>query len=58
MAAGVYSEWEQIFDFLHDAKVYEPDAERSRIYEKAYQVYLSLYRQLGPSFKAVQTFYE
>ena len=58
MVSGVFTSWEQIYDFLIEANVYEPNVENNQIYQKAYQVYLKLYKQLKPSFEVIQNLYK
>ena len=56
-SVGVFLEWDDIRMFLSDSQVYAPCEKNVMIYNKAYQIYRDLYRQLSDSFKAVQTIY-
>ncbi|MBR3212062.1 MAG: FGGY-family carbohydrate kinase [Firmicutes bacterium] len=58
MALGIFDDWGRIRDFLDDYKLYEPDPEAVRIYDKAYKVYRSLYEDLKPDCAALETLYE
>ena len=58
MKAGLYTEWDQINSFLDDYKIYKPNPEATKVYEKAYKIYRDLYTQLQPAYKQVQSLYE
>ena len=58
MAAGVFSEWEQIRLFLKDSRVYEPDPKATAVYGKAYRIYRELYEQTRPSCRAIAELYK
>lgn len=57
MSAGIFHDWEQIRDFLTDYRVFEPNPEAVEIYNRSYPIYRDIYRQLKPSFEAVQKLY-
>jgi len=58
MQAGLYTEWDQINSFLTDYKIYKPNPEATKVYEKAYKIYRDLYTQLQSAYKQVQSLYE
>lgn len=57
MSVGIFQDWEQIRDFLTDYRVFEPNPEAVEIYSRSYPIYRDIYRQLKPSFEAVQKLY-
>lgn len=57
MSAGIFHDWEQIRDFLTDYRVFEPNPEAVEIYNRSYPLYRNIYKQLKPSFEAVQKLY-
>lgn len=57
ISVGVFTSWEQIYDFLTDVKIYEPNMENHIIYKKAYNIYLELYKQIKPSLESIQNLY-
>ena len=58
MAAGVFTNWEQIHLFLKDPKVYEPDPAAHAIYDKSYQIYRALYPETKASMEALAKLYQ
>ena len=56
--AGVYKDWDDIRRFLTDELVYQPDMEAHRIYDRAYETYRALYRQLKPCFEHDKGLYD
>jgi xylulokinase len=58
MAAGVFTNWEQIHLFLKDPKVYEPDGAAHAIYDKSYQIYRALYPATKASSEALAKLYQ
>ena len=58
MAVGMFDRWEQVEDFLTEYKVYKPNPQNVKIYEKSYAIYRDLYEALKPSFAAVQDLYK
>ena len=58
MAAGVFTNWEQIHLFLKDPKVYEPDPDAHAIYDKSYQIYRALYPETKASMEALTKLYQ
>nr|WP_306220316.1 FGGY-family carbohydrate kinase [Cohnella sp. WQ 127256] len=57
MTAGLFTDWSEIHDFLQDYRDFSPIPSNSDVYDKSYQVYRDLYRQLKPSFEAIQHLY-
>ena len=57
MSAGVFHDWEQIRYFLTDYRIFEPNSEAVEIYNRSYEIYRNIYKQLKPSFEAVQKLY-
>ncbi|MBQ7153042.1 MAG: FGGY-family carbohydrate kinase [Clostridia bacterium] len=57
MASGMFDSWEQIHLFLQDYRVFTPNPEAAKIYEKSYKIYRDLYRQTKPSCDAVARLY-
>ncbi len=58
MKTGVFSQWEQIREFLGGGKVYHPNPENVKIYDKSYEIYRGLYEALKGSCQAVQKLYK
>lgn len=58
MSIGVFHDWEEIRGFLTDYRVFNPNPEAVEIYNRSYQIYRNIYKQLKPSFAAVQKLYE
>jgi xylulokinase len=50
LAAGLYGSADEMTAFLKTEALYHPDAERGKIYDAAYQKYLSIYRCLSGIF--------
>ncbi len=57
MSVGVFQNWEEIEKFLTDFRVFEPNPQAVKIYDKSYAIYRNLYQQLRPSFQDVQNLY-
>lgn len=57
MRTGVFNDWEQIRTFLGGGKVYYPNPENVKIYDKSYKIYRNLYKNLKISCKEVQNLY-
>lgn len=57
MTAGLFTDWSEIHNFLQDYRDFSPIPSNSDVYDKSYQVYRDLYRQLKPSFEAIQHLY-
>ena len=57
LATNVFSDWNQIYDFLEERHTYHPVQEHCAIYDKAYGVYRAVYEQTKPSLAAIQEFY-
>ncbi|HWQ79324.1 MAG TPA: FGGY-family carbohydrate kinase [Anaerovoracaceae bacterium] len=57
-SAGLFQEWQEIQTFLTDRQIYEPDPRSVEIYNKSYNIYRDIYRQLKPSFEKLQRVYE
>lgn len=58
MSIGMFSEWDQIQEFLIEYRVFEPNPEAVKIYNKSYRMYRNLYNQLKPVFADVQNLYK
>lgn len=50
MQAGLFKDWEDIQKCLPPSRVYEPDAENVKVYNKTYKVYRELYPKLQTVF--------
>ncbi|TJY42240.1 hypothetical protein E5161_09540 [Cohnella pontilimi] len=55
--AGLFTDWNEIHQFLNDYRDFTPIPSHSDVYDKSYQIYRDLYPQLQPSFAAVQQLY-
>jgi len=58
MSAGMFSDWGDIRLFLTDYKMYEPDMQAHKIYDRAYRVYRKLYTQLQEPSRMLHELYE
>ena len=58
MSAGMFADWGDIRLFLTDYKLYEPDMEAHKIYDRAYKVYRKLYTQLQEPSKMLHELYD
>ncbi len=54
---GVYQEWKEIYQFLKEYQIYEPNQEAVKIYNKSYKIYRDLYVKLKPSFDEAYNLY-
>ncbi len=57
MSVNVFQDWSDIQMFLKDSKIYTPNHENVKIYERSYKIYRDLYMQLRDSFDALQALY-
>lgn len=57
MSVGAFTQWEQIRTFLKMERVFEPNPNAVAVYDHAYSIYRSLYKQLKPLFEALKTMY-
>lgn len=58
MSVGIFTKWEQVRDFLTEYRVFDPNPEAVEVYNKSYQIYRNIYKQLKPSFEDVQNLYQ
>ncbi len=58
MASGAFRSWDEIHLFLQDYRLYEPDPEAVKIYDKAYRIYRNLYLQTKDSCRDLTKLYE
>lgn len=58
MQAGLFTQWSEINRFLTDYRIYTPNPEAVRIYDRAYGIYRDLYRQLQGAYQQVQSLYD
>lgn len=57
MSVGMFNDFSDINKFLSGYKMYYPNAESSKIYNKSYSIYRNLYKQLRQSFDDVYNLY-
>lgn len=57
MSVGTFKEWDEVRKFLTEYRVFEPNPKAVEIYNKSYRIYRDIYRQLKPSFEALQDLY-
>lgn len=55
---GLFKEWQEIQKFLTNYQIYAPDPHSVEIYNKSYEIYRDIYKQLKPSFAKLQKVYE
>ena len=53
----MFKEWDEIHKFLTDRRIYEPNPDAVEIYNKSYEIYRDIYKQLQPSFAKLQNVY-
>lgn len=58
MSVGMFSKWDEIEKFLNDYRIFEPNQEAVKIYNRSYEIYRNLYERLKPSFEEVQMLYK
>lgn len=58
LSVGAFRKWEDINLFLTDYRTFTPNEEAARVYDRAYAIYRDLYRQLKPSFGALNELYD
>lgn len=58
LSVGAFQKWEDINLFLTDYRTFTPNMEAVRVYDRAYAIYRDLYRQLKPSFYALNELYD
>jgi len=56
-STGMFKEWDEIHKFLTDRRIYEPNPDAVEIYNKSYEIYRDIYKQLQPSFAKLQNVY-
>ncbi|MCD9020960.1 FGGY-family carbohydrate kinase [Cohnella silvisoli] len=57
ISTGLFSDWSQIHGFLNQYRDFKPIPSHMDVYDKTYQIYRDLYRQLLPSFHDVNQIY-
>lgn len=57
MSTGLFSKWEEIQAFLGEYRDHVPNQENVEIYNRAYEIYRSLYQQLDPCFQSLSALY-
>lgn len=57
-ALGLFSDWKQISECLHEYKIYRPIQKNVEIYNRTYAIYRNTYNQLKPVFKDIQHVYD
>lgn len=50
LSVGVFSKWDEINLFLSDYRLFSPNEDAVKVYDKSYQIYRNLYTQLKPTF--------
>lgn len=58
MSVGMFHKWDEIQNFLTDYRVFEPNPEAVKVYNKSYKIYRNVYQQLRPSFQDIQNLYK
>ncbi|KIL35785.1 hypothetical protein SD71_10235 [Cohnella kolymensis] len=56
-STGMFTDWNKIHSFLDEYRDFSPIPSHSDVYDKSYRIYRDLYKQLQPSFAAVQKLY-